>query len=406
VDISGRFPTIDDVDVRGKRVLMRVDFNIPPTADGGLLDDYRLQAHAPGIKELLRRGARLALLTHRGRPQGQAVPQLSTLPLARALEPMLGTKVGHAPDCVGRVAEQAVSALAPGEAVMLENTRFHMGEQINHHPFVLEMAKLGDVFVNDAFATAHRPHASVSGLAAVMKPRSVLGPLMVKELAWLNRVLKNPPRPLVCVLGGAQVPLKLELIEKLLGRVDALVLGGAVAHTFLASRDLGLGRSLLNPASVEKARDVFTEAGVLGCRLLLPLDLVVQDRSGSATGVNMAGGPPRTVAVGNLAADDSAMDVGPQTVETWGKVIQQAGSVIWLGSLGAFEHAPFGEGTLGVANAVLHSPAFSLVAGDGLLRALRAGGLRQHLPHVSSGSSVLITALMGQPLPPLQMLKA
>ncbi|MFZ2586834.1 MAG: phosphoglycerate kinase [Alphaproteobacteria bacterium] len=389
------YPTLADVNVENRAVLMRVDFNIPPTATGGLVDDYRLHVHLPAIQTLLKRKARLVLLTHRGRPQGQVVPNLSTLPLAEHLSKLLGTPVGFVPDCVGRVAEQAVAKLGAGEVLLLENTRFHLGEQINDPRFVKQLASLGEVFVNDAFAVAHRPHASVSGLAATMA-ESVLGPRMLMELEWLNRLTQTPARPLVCMLGGAQVPHKLEVIRHLMTKVDTLILGGVVAHTFLASRDMGLGHSMVDPDCVNEAREIFTEAGVLGCRLLLPLDFTVTQRHGFAT--------PETRPATVLRDTDMAMDIGPQTLATWSKVIQQAGSLIWLGSMGAVEHKAFQEGTLGLANAVLHSQAFSVVGGDGLQKVLREGDLRRHLPHVASGAAALMHALQGKPLPPLQVL--
>lgn len=390
------YPTLADIDVAGRAVLMRVDFNIPPTPRGGLTDDLRLEAHLPSIQTLLKRKARLVLLTHRGRPQGQVVPNLSTRTLAERLSVLLGQHVGFVPDCIGRVAEMAVAKLGEGEVILLENTRFHLGDHMNSPDFVKALAKLGDVFVNDAIAVAHRPHASVSGLAAHMK-ESVLGPLMLKELEWLARIQQNPARPLVCVLGGAQVPAKLDLIRHLMTRVDTLILGGVVAHTFLASRDMGLGHSLLDPSCVEQAREIFTEAGVVGCRLLLPLDFTVTHRRGH--------GPTILRPATNLQAEDMAMDIGPQTLTTWSKVVQTAGSVVWLGSLGAVEQAPFQDGTLGLANALVHSKAFSLLAGDGLAKTLRDGGLRPMLPHIASGGAVVMHTLMDKPLPPLQVLK-
>lgn len=395
--MTTRYPTLATLDVQNKAVLVRVDFNIPPLKNGGVSDDFRLQAHVPTIRMLVERGARVVLLTHRGRPQGRVVPELSTRPLAEALTVMLNHPVAFVPDCVGRVAEEAVRRLQTGEILLLENTRFHVGEMIADRAFTMQLAALGDIFVNDAFAAAHRPHASVSGLATYFKKNgkpSVIGPLMEKEITWLERVMQAPKRPFTAILGGAQVPQKLDVIRHLLTKVDTLMLAGAVAHTFLASRDLGLGRSLLDPSSVEYARDIFTEAGVVGCRLLLPQDLVLagSDKNQHARTV---------VPVAALRPDDAAMDIGPATVATWSKVIQGAGTVLWLGSVGAFETESFNEGTLNIANAVLHSPAFSLVAGDGLLRALKQGDLRHLLPNVSSGSAVTMAALTGQKLPGL-----
>jgi phosphoglycerate kinase len=405
MNLSSALPSFQTADLKGRAVLMRVDFNIAPTQvtpnnPHGLADDYRLRAHLPGIKEVLAKGARLALLSHRGRPQGQVAPVLSTLPLAKALTGLLGQTVQHVPDCIGRVAEQAIKRLEPGQVLMLENTRFHIGETLNDHTFVRQLANLGEVFINDAFATAHRAHGSVTGLTARLP--SYLGPLMLKELDWLRTLTINPKRPLVAVVGGADVAGKLELVRHLLTKVDVLMLAGGIAHTFLASRDYGLGQSVLDPASVAPARDVFTEAGVVGCRLLLPQD--VQALPQRQPGTNAQ--PHRTCAITELQGHESAMDIGPTTIKTWQKVMADAGSIVWLGALGAVEHPPFHEGTLAIARAVQSSPAFSVVAGDALTRILTAHNLREGIPHLSSGPAALHNALCGTPLPALQVLKA
>lgn len=405
MNLSSALPSYQTAKLQGKAVLMRVDFNIPPTLatasnPHGLLDDHRLRAHLPGIQELLAKGARLILLTHRGRPQGQVVPTLSTLPLARALSDLLGQNVHHVPDCIGRIAQNAVKNLEPGHAILLENTRFHMGETINDHPFTQHLAALGDVFINDAFATAHRAHASVTGLTARLP--SYLGPLMLREMGWLRDLAINPKKPFVAIVGGETVPTKLELVQHLLTKVDVLMLAGGIAHTFLASRDYGLGQSILDPASVAPARDVFTEAGVVGCRLLLPQDV-------QALPQHLPGGaqePHRTTAITDLRGNESAMDIGPATAATWSKVLQGAGSIVWLGSLGAVEHPPFDEGTLAIARAVAASKAFSVIAGDSLTRTLSANTLHLSIPNMSSGPAALHHALCGHPLPALQILKS
>ncbi|MCP5404851.1 MAG: phosphoglycerate kinase [Pseudomonadaceae bacterium] len=393
--MTSALPRYDAINLAGKAILMRVDFNIPPDAHGNLADTYRLEAHLPGIKELLAKGARLGLLTHRGRPQGDVVPHLSTKPLAEELSRQLGQAVHHVPDCIGRMAEQAMAELPPGQVLLFENTRFHLGEQVNDAAFVRHLAKLGEVFVNDAFAAAHRPHASMSGLAATM-PTSVLGPLMLRELDWLQTLQADAPRPLSCIIGGTQVAAKLDLIAALMTRVDTLMLAGAVAHTFLASRDMGLGRSLLDPGSVERARDIFAEAGVVGCRLLLPQDFTVQ---------NKQDGTVTAKPFNKLSGDDMAMDIGPQTCETWRQVIGKSARSFWLGSVGNFEHSPFDTGCRTVAEGLLAAEGFTLAAGDGLLKALKPDAMRTRLPHVSSGAAVWLHALAGKPLPALQVLR-
>lgn len=407
MNLHNALPSYKTANLKGRAVLMRVDLNISPvhptpTNPHGLADDHRLRAHLPGIQDLLNMGARLVLITHRGRPQGQPSPSLSTLPLANALSELLGQTVAHVPDCIGRVAEQAVKALEPGQAIMLENTRFHIGETLNDHTFTRQLASLGDVFVNDAFATAHRAHASVTGLAARME--SYLGPLMLKEMDWLKHLTKNPAKPFVAIMGGGDVAGKLELVQHLLTKVDVLMLAGGIAHTFLASRDYGLGQSALDPASVAPARDVFTEAGVVGCRLLLPQD--VQALPQSQPGSKAARAAHHTVAITNLQGDEAAMDIGPETIATWQKVLAGAGTIVWLGALGRVEHAPFHQGTLAIAKAVQQSKAFSVVAGEALTHTLALHNMRESVPNVSSGPAALHNALCGNPLPALQVLKA
>lgn len=391
------YPTLDGLDVAKQRVLLRVDYNITLDAQGKLDDTWRMAASLPTLKRLLDGGARVGILTHRGRPHGRVVPELSTEHLAPLLSKMLGKKVEFVPDCIGRVAEHAMDKLAPGQAVLFENTRFHLGEQMNQMPFVKKLAALGDIFVNDAFATVHRAHASTSGLAAAM-PVSVVGNLMLQELAWLHRVTDTPEHPLLLMLGGSNVGLKLELISHLLTRVDTLILGGAVAHTFLAARDLGLGQSMVDYACVDAARDILAEAGVVGCRLHLPKDLIVANKSDLDT-------PLGTRNIAEVAPDEVACDVGPETLATWKRVVSESATTAWMGSLGAFEHPAFATSTLTLAEQLTGQRGFSLLAGNGLLQALALRDLRDKLPAVSTGGGALMAALMGQPLPALAVLR-
>lgn len=392
-----KLPTLDGLDVNGKRVLLRADHNIPARADGKLADDWRLIASLPTLKRLLKSGARVGILTHRGRPGGRVVPNLSTKPLAEALTALLGQNVEFVEDCVGRVAEQAMAKLAPGQVAMFENTRFHLGEQMNQLPFVEQLARLGEIFVNDAFATAHRAHASTSGLAAHMKP-SVVGELVMQELAWLRRVADNPPGPVVLVIGGTNVAPKLDLLRYMMTRVDTLMIGGAVAQTFLAARDLGVGQSLMDPTWVETARDLLTEAGVVGCRLHLPQDVVVHDTLDPAR-------PTKTKAAHVIAAQESVVDIGPNTLATWQRLLKEAGTTIWLGCVGMVEIEAGRAGTMGLATVLSTSKGFSLVGGNGLLPALQVAGLRDRLPAVSTGGAALQAGLLGQPLPCLNLLQ-
>ena len=393
----GSLPSLDGLEVSGKRVLLRVDYNISTMADGSLEDDHRIASTLPTIKRLLRGGARLGILTHRGRPGGRAVAELSTKPLAKLLGDMVGQDVAHVPDCIGRMAQQAMMELAPGQALMFENVRYHLGEQLNQQPFVNELAKLGDIFVNDAFATAHRAHASTSGLAAAM-PVSVLGDLMLRELWWLNRVANSPPKPIVLVLGGQSVEPKMELLKRMLGHADTVMLGGAVANTFMAARDLGLGQSVLDPIFVDSARDTLTEAGVVGCRLHLPQDAWVRDSSQPAKGTDIK--PTH-----HIAAQETIMDIGPTTLRTWQRLIEGAGSVLFLGSVGVTETADGQRSTLGLLQTVAGQRGFCLVGGNGLMPVLRESGLKDRLECLSTGGASLVNGLLGKPFPCIEVLK-
>lgn len=394
---TSNLPTLDGLDVRGKRVLIRVDYNIASKPDGTLHDDYRIASTVPTIKRLLRDGARLGILTHRGRPGGRVMPELSTKPLAALLSSLLGQEVAHVPDCVGRVAEQAMAELAPGQAIMFENLRYHLGEQMNQQSFIKELAVLGDIFVNEAYATAHRPHASTSGLAHAMET-SVIGELMVQELAWLRKIAGEPARPVVLVLGGNHVEPKIELLRRMLTRVDTVMLGGAVANTFMAARDLGMGQSMLDPSFVDMARDLLTEAGVVGCRLHLPQDVWVHD-------ANMPERPAETRPCYAIGAQETVVDIGPQTLKTWQRLIEGAGTVVFLGSIGVAEHMEGRSGTLGLMGTLVNQRGFQLVGGNGLLGVLHESGLRDRLAALSTGGAALVNGLLGKPFPCIEALR-
>lgn len=393
---TASLPGLKGLDVQGKRVLLRVDYNIPSKPDGTLYDDYRIASTIPTIKRLLLGGARLGILTHRGRPGGRMVPELSTKPLAEMLSSLIGQNVGHVPDCVGRVAEQAMAKLAPGEVVMFENVRYHLGEQMNQNAFVQQLAALGDVFVNDAFATAHRAHASTSGLASAMDV-SVIGELMERELMWLRKLSNQPEHPVLLVLGGNNVEPKIQLLQHMLTKVDTVMLGGAVANTFMAARDLGLGQSLLDPSYVDMARDILTEAGVVGCRLHLPQDVWVRD-------ANMAKTPAEVRAAHAIGAQESVIDIGPNTLATWQRLIVGGGTTMMLGSIGMTEHPEGRAGTLGLVKTLTETRGFNLVGGNGLLPVLHDTGLRELLPALSTGGAALVGGLLGKPLPCLNAL--
>lgn len=378
-------------------MLLRTDYNIAANPDGSLADDWRIIATLPTIQRLVKDGARVGILSHRGRPQGRVVPALSLAPVAKRLSELLGAEVEFVPDCVGRIAEQAMARLKPGHVLMFENTRYHLGDQLNQKTFVQKLTVLGDVFVNDAFATTHRAHASTSGLAAAME-ESVIGELMVQELRWLERAINDPKRPLMLILGGSDVPPRMELISRVLTRVDTLMLGGAVGLTFLAGRDLALGQSEVEHGCIELSRELLAEAGVVGCRLHLPKDAVVSAKGN-------VGEPTAIRDIHEVGEDEVASDLGPETLKVWNRLIDEARTVIWIGSLGNYKYLPFRHAALEIAERLAGKKDFSLVGGSGLVETLAENGLRDRLPAVSTGVGALIAALMGLQLPALTVLK-
>ncbi len=398
-----RLPRLPTLAVRGKRVLLRVDFN-----DGGQGGPqavrYRMEATLPTLLWLLEQGARVGVLNHRGRPQGRVVPELSNAPLASALADMLGQPVEFIPDCIGRMAQIAMQALPPGRVVMLENTRFHMGEQLNQQPFAVQLAQLGDVLVNEAFACAHRTQASTTMLAGLLP--TALGLQFVHELQQLER-WKNAVRPRVMVLGGNAVLDKLELLQRTLTspatKVDLLLLAGVVGQTFLAAKDLNLQHSLIEFDAVDLARNVLAEAGVLGCRVHLPRDFAVARRA--VPGLLAGHRKPH-----GMEADDMAQDLGPQTLEVWQKIVQESPSVLWFGSVGHWQHRAFRAGLRSLAAALQARTTppggLAIVAGNGLLQSLAAedllAPLRQAGVMISTGGGALQQILSGHPLPAVQ----
>lgn len=398
-----QLPTLEHLDVRGKRVLLRVDFNDGGAGEGASAIPHRLEASLPTLQWLLEHGARVGILTHRGRPQGRVVPSLSTASLATALTALVARPVGFVPDCVGRIAQQALTELAPGDAVMLENTRFHLGEQLNQAPFAAQLAQVGELLVNDAFACAHRTQASTNGLAALLP--SVLGRQFVQELRWLEH-WRTAPAPRALLVGGNAVLPKLELMQHCLSgptKAEVLLLAGVVGQTFLAAKDLHLRQSLIEFGAVESARSLLAEAGVLGCRVHLPRDFVVADRAtpGLVAGVRK----PH-----QLETNETAQDLGPQTVAVWEKILQETPSVLWFGSVGVWQQPAFRAGLESLAKALLarqrRQPGMVLLAGNGLLQALTVSGLASPLAAagiaLSTGGGALQQALTGHPLPGVQ----
>ena len=388
---------LDALPLEGRRVLVREDFNVPLDEEGRVRDDLRIRLALPTLRELRQRGARVICLTHLGRPRGGPDDHLRVAPVARRLGELLGAPVQTASDCVGPAARQAVEALAPGEVLLLENLRFHPGEEANDPAFAAALAALGEVFVNDAFGTAHRAHASTVGIAAHLP--AVAGRLMETELARLNGLFEAPARPLVAIVGGSKLSTKTGLLLHLMDRLDALFLGGAMAATFLRAAGLGTGTSLVEEAQVDRAQEVVRAAGAAGVDLRLPVDVVV------ARGPEAGPAELAVCAVEEIPADRMMLDVGPETVAGWGAVLAAAGTVVWNGPLGLYERAPFRAGTAGVARAITGGRAVSICGGGDLAAALRAGGLADGFTHVSSGGGATLTFLEGKVLPAVAVLR-
>ena len=376
-------------DLAGKRVFCRVDFNVPIDA-GRVTDQTRIQASIPTIELLRNAGAKIVLASHLGRPKGKPKPEFSLAPVAERLTALLNRPVRFVGTCIGDDAERAAAELTPGGVLLLENLRFHAGEEGNDDAFASALARLGELYVNDAFGTAHRAHASTTGVPARLKPAAA-GLLMEAELTHLGRLLENPAHPFLAILGGAKVSDKIELIDNLLPRVDGFLVGGAMAYTFLVAQGLPVGRSLVESAKLDLATALIDRIRTAGKRLLLPVDHVAAV-AGNDDDV-------RTTAGVALAADEAGMDIGPKTVALFIDEIRRAGTVLWNGPVGRFEVAAFAGGTRRIAEALAASSAISVVGGGDTAAAVQQFGLASKMTHVSTGGGAALEFLSGLPLP-------
>ncbi len=394
------YATLDDIDPAGKRVLVRVDLNVP-MKDGRVTDATRIERAAATLKELADRGGRVVVLSHFGRPKGPS-PELSLQQLVAPLSAALGGRpVAFAPDCIGAPARALVGGLANGAVGLLENLRFHKGEEANEPAFVAALAELGDLYVNDAFSAAHRAHASTAGLAERLP--AAAGRLMEAELDALGRALEHPQRPVAAIVGGAKVSTKLDLLGNLIARVDRLIIGGGMANTFLLAQGREVGRSLAEPDLVARAREILAAAAGRGCQILLPDDAVV-------AAAFAEGAPHRTVAIDAVPADQMILDVGPGSVAAFSEALRGARTLVWNGPVGAFETRPFDQGTLALARtaeALTRQGALVSVAGGGdTVAALAAAGVTDAFSYVSTAGGAFLEWLEGRDLPGVAALKA
>jgi len=390
--------TTAGLDVKGKRVFVRADLNVP-VQGGKVSDATRLERVAPGLSDLARRGGRVIVASHFGRPKGGPAPEHSLRPVAQALEKILGHAVRFVDDCIGPQAEAAVAAMQDGDIVVLENLRFHKGEEKNDAAFTQALARLADIYVNDAFSAAHRAHASTAALAKLLP--AYAGPLLMEEIDALRSVLDKPQRPVVAVIGGAKVSTKIPVLTNLLAKVDKLIIGGGMANTFLLAQGVDVGKSLAEPDFIATAKEIMAKAEERGCELVLPADAVVAPRF-------EANAPAITVPISEMPSDQMILDVGPKAVVKDVEVLSQCRTLLWNGPLGAFEIAPFGEGTFQLARAAAELTAagklVSVAGGGDTVAALNAAGVTDKFTYVSSAGGAFLEWLEGVELPGIKAL--
>ncbi|MDL2236540.1 phosphoglycerate kinase [Christensenellaceae bacterium OttesenSCG-928-K19] len=382
--------TIEDIDVNGKKVLVRVDFNVPLNDKGEITDETRIQAALPTINYLLGHNAKVILMSHLGRPKGEVKPEYSLAPVAKRLGELLNTKVVFAKDCVGEEAQKAVDSIEDGQVVLLENLRFHKEETANDSEFAKQLASLADIYVNDAFGSAHRAHASTAGVTEYLP--AVAGYLIGKELDVMGKALEDPMRPFIAILGGAKVSDKIGVIENLLTKVDTLIIGGGMANTFIKAEGYEVGNSLVDNERLDLANDLLDQAKKKGIKIMLPSDFIVAKEL-------KEGVPTQTVAVDDIPADSMALDIGPSSRIIFANEIKSAKTVIWNGPMGVAEIPEFAGGTKAVAEALANTDATTIIGGGDSAAAVKKLGYADKMSHISTGGGASLEYLEGKELP-------
>ncbi|NLY52092.1 MAG: phosphoglycerate kinase [Firmicutes bacterium] len=387
--------TVKDLDVKGKRVFVRVDFNVPMDENQNITDDKRIRAALPTIQYLIDQGARVILASHLGRPKDKPEDKFRMDPVAKRLAELLGKEVTKVDDCIGPEVEKAVSDLKDGEVLLLENVRFYPGEKKNDPEFAKSLANLAEIYVNDAFGAAHRAHASTAGVAQYLP--AAAGFLLQKEIEVMGKALEDPERPFVAILGGAKVADKIGVIKNLLQKVDTLIIGGGMAYTFLKAQGHEIGTSLLDADSLDLARELMETAKERGVKFLLPVDIVIADRFAADAAYEV-------VPSDQMRADWMGMDIGPKTVELFSQEIKSAKTVVWNGPMGVFEMPNFAKGTQAIAQVMAESDAITIVGGGDSAAAVEQAGLADKLSHVSTGGGASLEFLEGKALPGVEAL--
>lgn len=390
--------SIEQTDIAGKKVLMRVDFNVPVDSGGNITDETRIRAHIRSIGYCIEKGARVILISHMGRPKGERVEKLSLRPCAASLSRLLGKGVPFVDDCIGEKAQAAVASMKAGEVILLENLRFHIGDEKNDPGFAQELAKLCDVYIDDAFAVAHRKAASNSAITQFVKVCAA-GFLLKDEIEYFNKAMKDPARPLVAIIGGAKVSDKIGVLENLVDTVNMLIIGGGMAFTFLKALGNEIGKSLCEGEMLDKAKSILEKAASKGVKVLLPVDCIVADKAEASAATNIC-------PVASIPKEGMGLDIGPETIKAFGDAVKEAKTIVWNGPLGMFELEAFSKGTFTIARDVAVSGALSIIGGGDTDSAVHKAGVSDKMSYISTGGGAFLELLEGKKMPAVEALEA